>query len=262
MARLIVVTDTRAVAEAAADRVAAVVGGAIEMRGVAHLALTGGSTAATLYEALLEPARRGSVDWSRVEFWWGDDRLVDPGDPLSNARAPLETILAPGTGLGADPRRIHPFPIAEARETGNGAAWIASTYGARLRERLPAGDDGTPILDLVLLGMGGDGHILSAFPGGAALDPAGPIVVDVPEPTHIEPHVARVTLHTRLVTAARLVLVMCPGAAKAERVAEVLEGAFEPDRLPAQLARGRNATWILDAAAAARLSRRPRMDAG
>lgn len=248
------VADARAVAEAAADRVAAVVGGAIEMRGVAHLALTGGSTADALYRALLEPTRRGAADWQRVEAWWGDERLVDLTDPLSNARAPLETILAPGTGLGLDPRRVHAFPIEEARETGSGAAWIASTYAARLRERVPAGEDGTPILDLILLGMGSDGHILSAFPGGPAVDPAGPIVLDVPAPTHIEPSVARVTLHTRLVAAARVVLVMCPGAGKAERVAEVLEGPFEPERLPAQLARGPNATWILDTAAAARLS--------
>jgi 6-phosphogluconolactonase len=257
VARLVEVSDARADAEAAAERVAAVVGGAIEMRGVAHLALTGGSTAAALYRALLEPARRGSADWSRVEAWWGDERLVDPTDALSNARAPLETILAPATGLGFDPRRIHPFPIEEARETGNGAAWIASTYAARLRERVPAGEDGTPILDLILLGMGSDGHILSCFPGGEPLRPAGPMVLDVPAPTHIGPPVARVTLHTRLVTAARAVLVMCLGTAKAERVAEVLEGPFEPERLPAQLARGPNATWIVDTAAAARLSRGP-----
>jgi 6-phosphogluconolactonase len=257
VARLVVVSDARDVAEAAADRVAAVVGGAVEMRGVAHLALTGGSTAASLYRAL--SSRPGADRWtgSWSEAWWGDERLVDRTDPLSNARAPLETILAPGTGLGLDPRRIHPFPIDEARATGNGAAWIASTYAARLRERVPAGEDGTPILDLILLGMGSDGHILSCFPCGAALDPAGPIVLDVPAPTHIEPQVARVTLHTRLVTAARAVLVMCPGAAKAQRVAEVLEGPFEPERLPAQLARGPNATWILDTAAAAKLSQGP-----
>jgi 6-phosphogluconolactonase len=253
LARLIVVADAKAVAQAGADRLVAVVNGAIEVRGVAHVALTGGSTAAPLDRALLDPERRRSADWSRVEIWWGDDRLIDPLDPLSNARVHFETILAPDGGLGIDPRRVHPFPIDEARTSGSGAAWIASTYAARLRERVPAGPDGTPALDLVVLGMGGDGHILSAFPRGAALDPAEPIVLDVPAPSHIEPHVPRVTMHTRLVAAARAVLVLCPGAGKAERVAEVLEGAYEPDRLPAQLARGANATWILDRAAAAAL---------
>jgi 6-phosphogluconolactonase len=257
VARLIVVHDAHAVAEAAADRVVAVLGGAIETRGVAHVALSGGSTAVALYRALLEPIRRGAADWSRVEAWWGDDRFVTRDDQHSNARAAFETILAPGTGLGFDARRVHPFPIDEARAESLDPGWVAATYAARLVERLPRDGSGDPIFDLVLLGVGGDGHILSAFPGGAALDPASPIALDVPAPTHIHPHVPRVTLHTRLVSAARAVLVMCHGAAKADRVAEVLEGRWQPDRLPAQLARGANATWILDRAAAAALRHAP-----
>lgn len=257
MARLVVVADAGAVAEAAADRVVAVLGGAIEMRGVAHLALTGGSTAIALYRALLEPGRQRAADWSRVEAWWGDDRLVDESDVLSNVRIARETILAPTTGLGIPPARIHPFPIETARAQGLGPAWVAATHAARLAERLPADTAGRPVFDLILLGMGADGHILSAFPGSAALDPSAAMVVEVPAPTHIEPRVPRVTVHTRLVTAARHVLVMCPGAAKAERVAEVLEGPLDPDRLPAQMARDDNSTWILDAAAATELARGP-----
>jgi 6-phosphogluconolactonase len=257
MARLVVVPDARAVAEASADRTVAVLGGAIEVRGVAHIALSGGSTAASLYRALLEPARRAALDWTSVEAWWGDDRLVDPSDARSNVQAALETILKRRNGLGLDPSRVHPFPIEEAKAAGLGPDWIASTYAARLAERLPTDPAGDPIFDLILLGMGSDGHILSAFPGGPALDPASPIVLDVPAPSHIEPHVPRVTLHTRLVTAARAVIVMCPGAIKAERVAEVLAGPLHPERLPAQLALGPNATWILDTAAAARLGLDP-----
>ena len=257
MARLVVVADAGAVAEAAADRVVAVLGGAIEMRGIAHLALTGGSSAEALYQALLAPGRRSAVDWSRVEAWWGDDRLVDESDSLSNVRIARETILAPTTGLGIPPAQIHPFPIEAARAQGLGPAWVAATHAARLAERLPVDSAGRPVFDLILLGMGGDGHILSAFPGSAALDPSAAMVLDVPAPTHIEPHVPRVTVHTRLVTAARHVLLMCLGAAKARRVAEVLEGPLDPDRLPAQLARDDNATWILDGAAATELARGP-----
>lgn len=252
MARLVVVADADAVAVAAADRVVAILGGAIEMRGSAHLALTGGSSAATLYEALLAPVRRSAVDWPAVEAWWGDDRLVGRSDPQSNVRV-AQLILEPGDGLALDPRRVHPFPIDEATEGGHEAAWVAETYAARLRERLPADGAGDPILDLVLLGMGSDGHILSVFPGSPALDDGTPIVMPVPAPTHIEPHIARVTINPRLVPAARAVLVMCSGAAKADRLAEVLEGPIDPRRLPAQMAIGANATWIVDRAAAADL---------
>ncbi|HEY8198641.1 MAG TPA: 6-phosphogluconolactonase [Candidatus Limnocylindrales bacterium] len=252
MARLVVVSDAGAVAEAAADRVVAVLGGAIEMRGVAHLALTGGSSAAALYEALLDPIRRSAVDWPRVEAWWGDDRLVDRSDPHSNVLA-AQPILEPEHGLGLDPRRVHPFPIDVAAAGGHEAAWVAETYAARLRERLPSDLAGDPILDLVLLGMGGDGHMLSVFPGSPALEPGTPIVMAVPAPTHIEPHLARVTINPRLVAAARAVLVMCSGAAKADRLAEVLEGPIDPRLLPAQVACGANATWIVDRAAASGL---------
>jgi 6-phosphogluconolactonase len=255
MTRLIVVAGARAVAEAAADRVVVVLGGAIEVRGVAHVALTGGSTAEGLYRALLAPARRPAVDWSKVEVWWGDDRLVARSDALSNVRA-AEPILDPDSGLGLDPRRVHPIPIDEARELGNDPAWIAATYAARLREGAPAGDDGIPLLDLVLLGLGTDGHILSVFPGSAALAPDAPLVLDVPAPTHIEPRVARVTISPRLVSSARAVMVMVSGASKAASLAEALGGPLDPARVPGQLACGPNATWIVDRAAAAELDGR------
>jgi 6-phosphogluconolactonase len=252
VARLIVVPHARAVAEAAADRVVAILGGAVESRGAAHLALTGGSTAGALYDALREPARRAALDWRLVEVWWGDERLVPSGDARSNVRGAAAILDVEG-GLGFDARRIHPFPIDEATELGNDAAWVAVTYAARLRERLPA-DDGLPVFDLVLLGMGPDGHILSVFPDSPALAADAPLVVDVPAPSHVEPHVARVTLNPRLVAAARAVLVMVTGGAKAAAVAEVLDGQLDVTRLPAQLARGSNATWIIDRAAAGRPS--------
>jgi len=255
MTRLIVVPHAAGVAEAAADRVVAILGGAIEMRGVAHLALTGGSTAGALYRALLEPARLDAMGWGLVEAWWGDDRLVGRADPLSNVHA-AAAILDPDGGLGLDPRRVHPFPIDEAQALGNDPAWIAATYAARLRELVPAGDDGIPVLDLVLLGMGADGHILSVFPGSPALAPDAPPVLDVPAPTHIQPRVARLTLNPRLVASARAVMVMVTGKSKAAALADVLGGPLDPSRLPAQLACGPNATWIVDRSAASELNGR------
>ena len=250
MARLVVVADADAVAEAAADRVVAILGGAIEMRGGAHLALTGGSSAAALYEALLDPVRRSAVDWPRsrrggATIAWSVGRTRIPTSGWRSRSS------SPRHGLGLDPRRVHPFPIDEAAEGGHDAAWVAETYAARLRERLPADGAGDPILDLVLLGMGGDGHILSVFPGSPALEAGTPIVMAVPAPTHIEPHVARVTINPRLVAAARAVLVMCSGArqggppGRGARGADSIHVGCRP-----RWRCGANATWIVDRAAA------------
>ena len=248
MARLVVVADADAVAEAAADRVVAILGGAIEMRGVAHLALTGGSSAAALYRALLAPVRRSAVDW-RIEGVVGRRSPGRPSDPRSNVLV-AQPVLEPGEGGLTRVARLSPSMSRRGWSRGGVGG---RTYAARLREPLPSDLAGDPILDLVLLGMGGDGHMLSVFPGSPALEPGTPIVMAVPAPTHIEPHLARVTINPRLVAAARAVLVMCSGAPKAHRLAEVLEGPIDPHRLPAQVACGANATWIVDRAAASGL---------
>ncbi len=263
MAEVVVLPDPEALAEAAAERVVGVLAAAVAGRGIAHVALTGGSTAVALYVRLATSPRREALDWSRVELWWGDERYVPPDHAASCARLALDILLDigdGGAGLPVAAERIHPFPVEAAIGEGLGAAWAARTYAERLRARVPAGRDGLPVLDLVLLGMGADGHILSVFPGSAALAPGAPLAMAVPAPTHIEPHLPRLTLDPRVVAVARHVLVMCHGAAKAGRVAEVLEGPLDVARLPAQLTRGDNAVWLLDAAAAAKLMtrRRPR----
>jgi 6-phosphogluconolactonase len=101
--------------------------------------------------------------------------------------------------------------------------------------------------------MGPDGHVLSVFPGSAVLEPGTPIVMAVPAPTHVEPHVARVTLNPRLLSVAGHAMLMVSGAAKATMVREVLTGRRDPHRLPAQLALLGNSTWLLDAGSAAEL---------
>jgi len=256
VAEIEVLPDPEALADAAAKRVVAVLGAAVAERGVAHVALTGGSTAVALYVRLAASPRREALDWSRVELWWGDERYVPPDHVASCARLALDILLDigdAGTGLPVPAEHIHPFPVEAAIGEGLGAAWAAQTYAEGLRARVPAGRDGLPVFDLVLLGMGADGHILSVFPGSAALAPGAPLAIAVPAPTHVEPHLPRLTLDPRVVTVARHVLVMCYGAAKAGRVAEVLEGPLDVARLPAQLAHGDNAVWLLDAAAAAGL---------
>jgi 6-phosphogluconolactonase len=110
------------------------------------------------------------------------------------------------------------------------------------------------VFDLVLMGVGADGHILSVFPGSPAFD-ASAWAIAIPAPRHIEPKVPRVTLNPGIVTVAREVLVVVTGAAKAEVVRDVLAGEIDVTRLPAQLARRDRATWILDEPAAAGLGR-------
>jgi 6-phosphogluconolactonase len=113
-----------------------------------------------------------------------------------------------------------------------------------------------PVFDVVLLGMGSDAHILSVFPGSAALLPHAPWALGIPAPTHIAPHLPRVTLGPAVLPAARHILVLVPGAAKAPTVAAVFGDERDPMRWPAQLAVRDTATWLLDAGSGAGLPSR------
>ena len=112
--------------------------------------------------------------------------------------------------------------------------------------------DGWPAFDLLLVGIGGDGHLLSVFPGSPALT-SDRVGLAIPAPTHIEPHVERVTLNPAILGVAGQLLALAVGQGKAEVVARILEGPRDPAALPGVLARRSTATWLLDVAAAALL---------
>jgi 6-phosphogluconolactonase len=259
----VVVADPAALAAEAAERIVAALDGAIVARGRADWATTGGSTPVGIYRRLVAPPLRDAVDWANVHVWWGDDRYVPRDHPFSNVKAFDDVMLdfsdleegtagGPGRGVPIPADQVHPFPTGEAIGSSRGAAWCAATLADELRAAdLPAAG-GWPAFDMLLLGVGPDGHLLSVFPGSAALD-SDQLGLGIPAPTHIEPKVERVTLNPAIVGAARSVLMVVSGAEKADAVANVFGSELDPHKWPAQLARRSGMTWILDEAAAGRL---------
>ncbi len=266
--------DAEACARTAAEMIASALVDAVADRERAHWATTGGSTPAAIYRNLAMPPLRDRVPWEFVELWWGDERFVPADHPLSNAKIAEADLLQfgalsgqSGTGSsGADvvgrriagapipAENVHPIPTWQAIAEGVGPIWVAQRYAETLRELGPPLEGRWPAFDLVLLGIGPDGHVLSVFPGSETFD-KDDTVVGVPAPTHVEPHVARVTLNPRVLDVARRIIVVAHGAGKAAILAEVLGPERDERRWPAQLARHAGATWILDEAAASALSR-------
>ena len=269
---LVILPDAEACARAAAEFISTTLADAAAARGAAHWATTGGSTPAAIYRDLATPPLRDEVPWPSVHLWWGDDRYVPPDNPLSNVQVATADLLrigalsgqsgtggsgtdviggrAPGAPIPAE--NVHPVPTAAAIADASGAEGAAQRYAAELIAEGPDFVDGVPQFDLLFVGVGPDGHVLSVFPGSATFDSREPVLA-VPAPTHIEPHVERITLNPRIVTIARSVLVVIQGASKAQMLATVLGSERDERRWPAQLALREGATWIVDEAAAANL---------
>jgi 6-phosphogluconolactonase len=257
--------DAAACAAVAAEHVAAALTRAVAVRGRADWATTGGSSPIGIYRHLSSSPLRETVPWAKVHVWWGDDRYVPRDHPESNVKSFDDIMLAiggaeEGTAGGGIPGvpvpldQVHPFPTGEAIGRGLGADWCARTLAGVLRGADLPTTDGWPVFDLVLLGIGRDGHLLSVFPGSSAFD-ATELGLAVPAPTHIEPHIERVTLHPAVIDVAREVLVVATGEDKAPVLAAVFGAERDKRRWPAQIARRSGATWILDEASAAQLSR-------
>jgi 6-phosphogluconolactonase len=254
---VVTLADDAACSLAAAERIVEILDVAIDDHGEAHWVTTGGSGPAAIYRHLTDAALRDELDWRKVHLWFTDERFVPPDHPLSNAKIADDILLAPGrpgepgsAGVPIPNDQVHPFETNVAIGEGHDQDWCAHRYAEALQADGPdTNDDGWPVFDLILLGMGRDGHILSVFPGSAAFD-RDEWAVGVPAPTRIEPHVPRVTLNPAIVPAAAELLVVCPGAAKAEILRDVLRGPRDARALPAQLARRPGATWILDREAA------------
>jgi 6-phosphogluconolactonase len=252
---IVTLADADACSEAAAERIVELLDVAIDDRGEAHWVTTGGSAPAAIYQHLVGTALRDEIDWRRVHVWWTDERFVPPDHPLSNAKIADDILFVHRAGeiagLPIPIDNIHRIDTAAAIGEGHDEDWCAARYVEEIQADGPdTNDAGWPLFDLILLGIGPDGHILSVFPGSPTFDERA-WVLGVPAPTHVEPHVPRVTLHPSIVPAARDLLLVTHGPAKARILRDVLDGARDERRLPAQLARRAGATWIIDRAAAA-----------
>lgn len=244
---LVVVADANRAADRAADLIADALIAAARARGRAHWVTTGGSTPAGIYDRLAAAPLVGRIPWDDIHVWWGDDRYVLPDDPRSNVRPLLEHLVAVGVPLPS--ANVHPFRGLPSGETDPGIDAAAAATAADLRAADLDEHEGVPVVDLVLLGVGPDGHILSVFPGSPALS-SDALALAIPAPMHVEPQVARVTFNPGIVAAARAVVAVVTGAGKASVLADILGPTLDPARWPAQLARRPGTTWIVDAAAA------------
>ncbi len=239
MRRFIVLATPEEVAEAAADRIVAAARNAIRRRGRFRIALSGGSTPRPVYALLAAPPRVAAVDWSRVDFFWGDERCVPPDHPESNYGVARELLLDRLPGLRK--ATVHRMPADlpdRGREARRYQARIARAFGTTPDDRRP------PAFDLIWLGMGRDGHTASLFPGSTALAERRRWVVTTWAPG---PAVWRMTLTLPIVNAARTALFVVIGADKAGPLRSVRSGA---NAVPAAFVHARSTLWLVDAQAA------------
>ena len=240
-AQFTVLPTPPAVAEAAADRIVASARNAIRRRGRFILALSGGSAPRLVYPLLVDRPRRDAIDWSRVEFFWGDERAVPPDDPESNYGLARRLLLdhLPGVRAGS----MHRMP-ADAPDREAAAVRYEVEVGRTFA--LSPGESRRPRFDLIWLGMGPDGHTASLFPGASVLSERRRWVAPAAAPK-ASPVAARMTFTLPLINAARAVLFVVAGADKAAAMRSIRAGSRE---LPAARVRAASTLWLLDAAAA------------
>ena len=234
----VVLPDADAVAAATADRLIAAGQAAIDDHGTFYLALTGGSTPQIVCPLLVVPPRVLQLDWTRVEFFFGDERAVPARHPDSNYNTARQTLLDYLPRVG--PGQVHRM-IGEAADLDA----AARAYQALVNRIVPRGASGLPAFDLIWLGMGPDGHTASLFPGTEALHETERLVV----PNWVPQLDAwRLTLTFPLLNAAHQVNLVAAGEEKAAAVLAVRSGADEQP--PAGLIDAEQTVWLVDQAAA------------
>jgi 6-phosphogluconolactonase len=242
-----VLPDGAAIAKRCAQKFVEIAADAVKEKGLFTVALSGGSTPKTLYHLLADdPALRAQVPWDKMHVFFGDERHVGPSDPLSNFRMATEAMISKSP--------LKPEQVTRVKGEYPEAEDAAKEYEQAIRTYFKLSVGQFPRFDLVLLGMGSEGHTLSIFPGTKALREnrriavhnwVGKVLMD------------RITLTAPAVNNAANVIFMVAGANKAPALTAVLERSYEPDQLPAQLIQPVNGTllWLVDAAAGSMLTR-------
>lgn len=215
----------------------------LDDRDQVHIALTGGTAGTDVLRGVASSPMRGSIDWTRVHFWWGDERFVPKDDPDRNEKQAREALLA---ALPTPEEQIHPFPASDEIADLDAAA---AAYAAELR-RHAHGDESVPRFDITFLGVGPDGHVASLFPGFPRHE--GPATVigvrDAPKPP---PNRLSLTFPA-LNESARIWLVLA-GAEKASALGLALAGASASE-VPSAGVQGRKRTvYFVDRAAASQV---------
>lgn len=237
--------DGKILAAAAAARLITRIDDAQATNGVASVVLTGGGTGIQVLDQVRRSAACSAVDWSRVNVFWGDERFLPDGDPERNETQARDALL---DHVDLDPERVHPMAPSDGK-FGDDAEAAAAHY-AELMATLSGVDTDIPVpwFDVLMLGMGGEGHVASLFPDTPYVRESTRTVVGVHECP--KPPPTRISLTLPAIRSASEVWLMTTGAAKAEAVSAALAGV-EPAEVPAAGATGRDRTlWLLDRSAA------------
>ena len=241
-----ILADGAAIAKRAAQEFVQAAAEAVRIKGSFNVALAGGSTPKALYSLLVnDPALRSQVPWDKMHLFFGDERHVAPDHPDSNFRMALEAMISKSP--------LKPEQVTRIKGEYPDADEAALEYEKALREYFKVKADEYPRFDLVLAGMGNEGHTLSLFPGTKALHPDGRLVV---RNWIGKLYTERITLTAPAANNAALIIFMVTGVDKAPALKAVLEGPFEPDQLPAQLLQPQNGKllWLVDTAAGSMLA--------
>lgn len=235
-----IVPDTAALANHTADIFSRLAQEAMATHGRFTIALAGGSTPKAAYELLAREPYRSTLEWEGVHVFWGDERHVPPDHADSNYRMASEALLSRIDLPAANIHRI----LAEQE------AWqAAEQYETTLRTFFDLAPDGLPRFDLILLGMGPDGHTASLFPGTPAVHERTRLVA---APWVEKLHTYRITMTPAVLCHAMHVVFAVGGADKADTLRQVVHGEYQPARFPAQVVRPTQGTllWLVDEAAA------------